>query len=136
MLMYLATPRLPSYKAKKPRKTDEGPSYYYMLRGKYDHEESTFFRGYIDRKQCEGQQDGTWKFVGNSSHDCEKLTKWIIQNQDILNKENKTFHNPDGLFSQKWYSVMTKMDALGFVLTWLTSINSKSQLRHVANCAA
>ena len=106
--------RKSEYKASMERKAyqgkakEEGPRYYYVLRGKYDHKTTSFFRGYVaDHQKYEQQQSGTWKFVGNSSRDCEKLTKWIIQNQDIVDKENKTFHNPDGLFSHKWYSIIS-----------------------------
>ena len=79
------------YKASATRKKPEEVRYYYVLRGKYDHNEEAFFRGYVMKTKYQEQQTGTWKFVGNSSHDCEKLTKWIMQNQDAIDQENKMF---------------------------------------------
>ena len=92
-------------------KKPEEVRYYYVLRGKYDDEGDVFFRGYVTKAKYQEQQSGTWKFKGNSSHDCEKLTKWIMDNQDAVDQENKTFRNPDGLFSRKWYSIMDRKGA-------------------------
>ena len=78
-----------------PAKPKEEARYYYVLRGKYDEEGDAFFRGYVTKAKYQEQQSGTWKFKGNSSHDCEKLTKWIMDNQDAVDQENKTFRNPD-----------------------------------------
>ena len=104
---------------------EEGPRYYYVLHGKYDHKTTSFFRGYVaDHQEYEQQQSGTWKFIGNSSRDCEKLTKWIIQNQDIVDKENKTFHNPDcSVRNGTVLSVSRNQYGLGRI--WFVSTNSK-----------
>ena len=52
------------------------------------------------------KQGGTWKFVGNSSSYPAKLTKWIIDNMDKVNKENTTSFNEQGVFSKQWYTLI------------------------------
>ena len=101
----------PSVAQASTAKKKEEVRYYYVLRGKYDEEGDAFFRGYVTKAKYQEQQSGTWKFKGNSSHDCEKLTKWIMDNQDAVDQENKTFRNPDGLFSRKWYSIIDRKGA-------------------------
>ena len=51
------------------------------------------------------KQAGTWKFVGNSSN-AEKLTKWVLDNVDEVNKETSTWFNDEGVFSKKWYTIL------------------------------
>ena len=85
----------------------EEVQYYYVMRGPYDKETKTFFSGYV--KMAEEyviKQASTWKFVGNSSLDAEKLTKWILENMDKVNKETLTWFNKEGEFSRKWYTLI------------------------------
>ena len=114
--------KITDHKGSATRKKPEEVRYYYILQGKHNHNEEALFRGYVTKPKYQEQQTGTWKFVGNSSHDCEKLKKWIMQNQDAVNQENKMFHNPDGLFSQKWYSIMDKKGA-SWILPNMVCIN-------------
>ena len=81
--------------------------YYYVMRGPYDKESKTFFSGYVKTaEEYALKQAGTWKFIGNSSSNPEKLTKWIIDHQDEINEETASWFSETGQFSKRWYSLI------------------------------
>ena len=96
----------PAQASKVPAKKKE-VRYYYVMRGPYDKESKTFFSGYVKTaEEYAVKQAGTWKFVGNSSSNPEKLTKWIIDHQDEINEETASWFSETGEFSKRWYSLI------------------------------
>ena len=80
--------------------------YYYVLRGKYNYEKKTFFRGFVKDHvaYCE-QSEGTWNFVGNSTTHAEKMLDWMELNEPIVEAQNATYHDDQGRFSKQWYTI-------------------------------
>jgi hypothetical protein len=79
---------------------------YFVLRGKFNPKKNDFFRGFVSRDEYVKEQAGAWNFVGNSSTKPGKLCDWILKHQPDVDRQNKTFYNPEEVFSKKWYSIV------------------------------